>query len=113
VEELRALGPGLPDDLVFPTYDGRVRSPNALTKEWSVAVPEATFHSLRHTHASQLIAAGLDVLTISRRLGHGSPAITLGVYGHLFENTDARAAEVTAVWLGGKMLGAEYREVSD
>jgi integrase len=53
---------------------------------------KATFHSLRHTHASTLIAAGIDVLTISRRLGHGSPAITLGVYGHLVK-TDDRAAE--------------------
>jgi integrase len=53
----------------------------------------ATFHSLRHTHASTLIASGLDVLTISRRLGHGSPAITLGVYGHPFK-TDDRAAAI-------------------
>jgi integrase len=53
---------------------------------------KATFHTLRHTHASTLIAAGIDVLTISRRLGHGSPSVTLGVYGHLFK-TDDRAAE--------------------
>ena len=33
-------------------------------------IPEVTLHALRHTHASQLIAAGLDVVTISRRLGH-------------------------------------------
>src|SRR4051812_293637 len=32
--------------------------------------------------ASQLIASGMDVLTISRRMGHGSPSITLDVYGH-------------------------------
>jgi integrase len=36
----------------------------------------------------------MDVLTISRRLGHASPAITLTVYGHLFSNTDARAADI-------------------
>jgi integrase len=36
----------------------------------------------------------MDVLTISRRLGHGSPTITLGVYGHLFTNTDDRAAQI-------------------
>jgi integrase len=53
-----------------------------------------SLHALRHTHASQLIASGMDVLTISRRLGHGSPTITLGVYGHLFTNTDDRAAEI-------------------
>ena len=36
----------------------------------------------------------MDVLTISRRLGHGSPTITLGIYGHLFGNSDDRAADV-------------------
>jgi integrase len=61
---------------------------------------KATFHSLRHSHASTLIAAGLDVLTISRRLGHGSPVITLGVYGHLFK-TDDRAAAIMEAALTG------------
>lgn len=51
-------------------------------------------HEWRHTHASHLTASGLDALTISRRLGHGSPMITLGVYGHLFSNMDDRAAQV-------------------
>ena len=46
------------------------------------------------TPASSLIAAGVDVLTISRRLGHASPTITLCVYGHLYSNTDDRAAQV-------------------
>jgi integrase len=67
-----------------------------------VGRPDITLHSLRHTHASQLIASGLDVLTISRRLGHGSPAITLAVYGHLFANTDDRAAQV---------MEAAFREI--
>jgi integrase len=99
-EQRIALGRGKssPDDLVFPTWEGATRSPNALTKEWSLVMAglglAATFHSLRHTHASHLIASGLDVITISRRLGHGSPSITLGVYGHLFPNTDDRAAEI-------------------
>jgi integrase len=98
-EQNLALGAGklAPDSLVFATFDGKPRSPNALTKEWSVAAKAMglgmSFHALRHTHASQLIASGLDVLTISRRLGHGSPTITLGVYGHLFSNTDDRAAQ--------------------
>jgi integrase len=103
-EQRLALGQGkAPDDaLVFPTWDGKPRSPNALTKEWSVAMKaagiDATFHSLRHTHASTLIASGLDVLTISRRLGHGSPTITLSVYGHKFK-TDDRAAQIMEAML--------------
>jgi len=51
-----------------------------------------TFHALRHSHASALIAAGLDVVTVSRRLGHASPALTLSVYSHLFNNKDEAAA---------------------
>ena len=43
-------------------------------------------------HASALIAAGLDVVVISRRLGHGSPHVTLRVYGHLFKRDDTAAA---------------------
>jgi integrase len=98
-ERRLALGMGKApaDSLVFATWDGSTRSPNAVTKEWSLAMRsiglKATLHSLRHTHASTLIASGLDVLTISRRLGHGSPAITLSVYGHLFK-TDDRAAAI-------------------
>jgi integrase len=106
LERRLAFGLGKPtdDSLVFETWDGQTRSPNALTKEWSRAMKragiKATFHSLRHTHASTLIAAGVDVLTISRRLGHGSPVITLGVYGHLFK-TDDRAADAMEQILRG------------
>jgi len=57
-------------------------------------LPKVSFHALRHTHVSQLIAAGMDVLTISRRIGHASPVITLGIYGHLFKNNDTQAATV-------------------
>jgi integrase len=101
------LGKAPADALVFATWEGHTRHPDGLTKEWSNAMdamkrPEITLHSLRHTHASQLIASGLDVLTISRRLGHGSPAITLAVYGHLFTNTDDRAAQVIEAALSGR-----------
>jgi integrase len=89
------------EQLVFATWDGNTRSPNALTKEWRRAIHaaklKATFHSLRHTHASSLIAAGVDVLSISRRLGHGSPAITLNVYGHLFKPDDRAAAAMDKI----------------
>jgi integrase len=91
------LGRSAPDDLVFTAWDGAPKKPNALTNEWLKATTAAgrriSLHALRHTHVSQLIAAGVDILTISRRLGHANPSVTLGVYGHLYGNTDARAAE--------------------
>jgi hypothetical protein len=43
----------------------------------------------------------MDVVTISRRLGHGSAAITLRVYGHLIEGKDAQAAEVVGQLFSG------------
>src|SRR5262249_21143747 len=60
---------------------------------WSRAVdraglPDVTFHSLRHSHASALICAGLDVVRVSRQLGHSKPTITLSVYAHEFEEAD-------------------------
>jgi len=54
---------------------------------------EITFHALRHTHASALIDAGVDIVTISKRLGHAKPDVTLRVYSHLFRNDDRKAAE--------------------
>lgn len=51
------------------------------------------FHDLRHTHASILLAQGVDVVTVSHRLGHSSPAITLSIYAHLVEGMDKKALE--------------------
>lgn len=51
-----------------------------------------SLHSLRHAFASLLIAKGLNVVFVSRQLGHSSPAITLRVYAHLFEQADHAVA---------------------
>ena len=98
LEQRLALGLGkLPDDaLLFPTLDGSLRSPRAFSKEWAdvaagIGMPQATFHSLRHTHASHLIDAGIDVVKISRRLGHASPAMR--VYAHLFRARDDKRSK--------------------
>jgi integrase len=99
--ELRvALGQGKPEPgaLVFCTVEGEPLSPDDLSRDWwrltlTRKLPRVSFHSLRHSHASALIASGLDVLTISRRLGHGSPVVTLGVYGHMFRDTGRAAAD--------------------
>jgi integrase len=92
------LGGASPDGLVFANWDGSARLPNGLTKEFAEAMERAglahvTLHTLRHTHASQLITSGMDILTVSRRLGHSSAAITLTVYGHLLTPED-RAADI-------------------
>jgi integrase len=111
LEQRLALGLGkLPDDaLVFPGTEGRPQSPRDLSTLWALAAARAglgpvTFHALRHTHASQLIDAGVDIVTISRRLGHAGPNITLQIYAHLFRKTDDKAARAINAALAG--LGA-------
>jgi integrase len=91
------LGREAANTLLFSTIEGEPLSPDNLSRDWRRTVlakklPAVMFHALRHSHASALIAGGLDVLTVSRRLGHGSPAVTLTVYAHLFEKTDLAAA---------------------
>ena len=102
--ELRlAIGMGKPDaaTLVFSDIEGRLLKPHTISRAWRRAVaikklPAVTFHALRHTHASMLIRAGVDILTISRRLGHSKAAITLDVYGHLICGADEAAAAAIA-----------------
>ena len=94
---------------VFAGPDGGYLSPEALSKAWpgvvaAIGMPGVTLHSLRHTHASMLIAAGVDILTVSRRLGHASPTITLNTYGHLIRGTDERAAQIMEAAFGSKMV---------
>lgn len=40
------------------------------------------FHSLRHTHATRLIEAGVNVKTVAERLGHANTTVTLNTYVH-------------------------------
>jgi|SRR5436190_4060239 len=107
--ELRMqLGAGrLADDaLLFATVEGEPLSSNAQSAAWadfadSINLPDVTFHALRHTHASQLIDAGVDIVTISKRLGHSKPDITLRIYAHLFRNDDSKAAAAINAALAG------------
>jgi len=42
-------------------------------------------HSLRHTHASNMVMNNFPVLQLSHRLGHEDPTITLSIYSHLVD----------------------------
>ena len=57
---------------------------------------EYTLHTLRHFHASALIAAGCDVVTVQRALGHAQPSITLNTYSHLWNTAEDRTRAATA-----------------
>lgn len=60
--------------------------------EQSDLLDGVVLHTFRHTHASILIYMGVDIKTISRRLGHKNIQITLDTYGHILPGQDERAA---------------------
>lgn len=51
-------------------------------------VKEINLHSLRHSHASVLIASGVPIIAVSKRLGHSSVNVTLSVYAHMLQRTE-------------------------
>jgi integrase len=100
------LGKAPTDALVFPSPGTeRPWNPDAFSAAWNDVAVElglgVSFHALRHTHASQLIAAGVPITEIAHRLGHASPATTLSIYAHLFSKDDSKAAAAINAALGG------------
>lgn len=70
------------------------------------------WHDLRHTAASLLIAEGLNVVYVSRQLGHANPSITLTVYGHEFGRTEhaERARSAMDAALGNKWATSDGKQ---
>jgi integrase len=86
--------------------DGQRVEPNKLTVEfWRLARRLGVavhFHSLRHSHATQILAAGLPPHVAQERLGHHSAAFTLDRYaGVLKRQRDDAAAKVDAIFQRG------------
>ena len=53
-----------------------------------VEIPIITIHSLRHTHASLLIFAGVSIASVSRRLGHATVTTTQETYLHIIKELE-------------------------
>jgi len=51
-------------------------------------VPPIRIHDLRHSHATILINNGVNIVAVSKRLGHSSISMTLEIYTHLLQKTD-------------------------
>ena len=88
-ESKLALGNQYEDnDLVFCQHNGKPMHPDTVSSWFPaflerIGLPQLNFHCLRHTHASLLLAAGVDIKVISERLGHSSIRITYDTYSHL------------------------------
>ena len=77
------------------TVDDQPMYDNAITWRWratrtSAKLPHIRLHDLRHFYASGLIAAGCDVVTVQRALGHSTATTTLNTYSHLWPTAEDR-----------------------
>ena len=56
-------------------------------------LPHISIHEFRHSHATLLINAGVNIKEISRRLGHATVEMTWNVYSHLYPDQEQKAIE--------------------
>lgn len=79
--------------------------PTTLRRRWGstllrAGVEPLRLHDLRHFYASGLIAAGCDVVTVQRALGHASATTTLSTYSHLWPTAEDRTrAAATSLYV--------------
>ena len=94
---------GLPPSIWCFTHDDLETPwrPGYLTNAYARLTGESTLHGLRHYHAPQLLSAGVPVPTVSHRLGHSSPAVTLSVYAHWIPSQDQASADIIGDLLHG------------
>lgn len=98
-------------DRVFTGDLGEPLRPNSVGQAFqrlvrTAGVPTIRLHDLRHTHASHLLMAGINVKVVSERLGHASVSFTLDTYGHVMPGQQAEAAAAAAALLGPSRRGS-------
>ena len=78
--------------------DGLPLQPRSLTHEFTriisrlKEVPRICFHDLRHSHATQLLIAGVHPKVVQERLGHTTITTTLDLYSHVTDTMQSDAA---------------------
>lgn len=107
-EHVKNVGTVGDEQWLFPNGRGGPLLPKQADYRWkktreAAALPVAKLHDLRHFYASGLIAAGCDVVTVQRAMGHSSASMTLNTYSHLWPDAADRTRDAA---------GGLFKEVS-
>jgi len=83
---------------IFTQSTGKPIHPHTVTDWFEKFIarhdlPSACVHSLRHTNATLMIASGVDLRTVSKRLGHAQMSTTANIYTHAIRTADEMAAD--------------------
>jgi integrase len=98
---------------LFEATPGSPPHQNTVGRQWRRACRRAevtgvTLHDLRHFYASGLIAAGCDVVTVQRALGHAKATTTLNTYAHLWPSAEDRTRQAA-----GELFSAAFGKICD
>ncbi|MGC2660238.1 MAG: tyrosine-type recombinase/integrase [Bryobacteraceae bacterium] len=85
--------------LVFCRRDGEYYKPDKVSVRMTelskkCGLDGVGLHTLRHTHASELLSRGVPLAVVSDRLGHANPNVTLSIYTHPLKADKLAAAKV-------------------
>jgi len=86
---------------VFTNEQGERLTPKAATNAFArlaklSKLSTTSLHALRHTAASFIIGSGIDARTAATILGHANPSVTLNVYAHALQGSEAAAIDILA-----------------
>jgi integrase len=98
------------ETLVCARADGEPLQPQSLTHQFTRLVsriknfPRVRFHDLRHSHATQLLLAGVHPKVAQERVGHASITTTIDLYSHVTDTMQSdAAAPLDRAWRSTKM----------
>lgn len=97
---------GMPIEMVTTREDGtyiqtRVTQHSNHVIKTELSYPKFDFHSLRHTHATELCEAGVNIKEIQRRLGHKTMEVTSKRYLHATDLMETQSLEIMNRMYGG------------
>lgn len=103
-----------PSDYILTAENGSPMHPDSPT-DWLAkfskrhGLPPIHPHMFRHTQASLLISEGVDILTVSKRLGHAKVSTTLDIYSHVLAKSDEKACSAidSLLYRKGEILSNE------